>query len=76
VYLQALSGNSNDNSAFRETVNRHLRSLKSAQESRYLVGDAALYCAETLHLLHHQRQLFITACRAPDGSTECCGSHW
>ena len=68
VYLQALSGNSNDNSAFRETVNRHLRSLKSAQESRYLVGDAALYCAETLHLLHHQRQLFIT--RVPRTLTE------
>ena len=68
VYLQALSGNSNDNSAFRETVKRHLRSLKSAQESRYLVGDAALYCAETLHLLHHQRQLFIT--RVPRTLTE------
>ncbi|GKR23705.1 hypothetical protein KAM469_23750 [Aeromonas caviae] len=67
VYLQALSGNSNDNSAFRETVNRHLRSLKSAQESRYLVGDAALYCAETLQL-HHQRQLFIT--RVPRTLTE------
>ncbi len=60
VYMQALSGNSNDTKAFAETVRRHLRSLKSAQESRYLVGDAALYCADTLRLLHEQQQLFVT----------------
>ena len=50
---------------FARRLSATCAALKSAQESRYLVGDAALYCAETLHLLHHQRQLFITACRAP-----------
>lgn len=45
--MQALSGNSNDTKAFAQTVRRHLSCLKAAQESRYLVGDAALYCAET-----------------------------
>ena len=47
VYMQALSGNSNDTKAFAQTVRRHLSSLKAAQECRYLVGDAALYCADT-----------------------------
>ena len=32
VYMQALSGNSNDTKAFAQTVRRHLSSLKAAQE--------------------------------------------
>src|SRR5690606_27273613 len=60
VYMQALSGNSNDTTAFAQTVRRHLSSLKAAQECRYLVGDAALYCADTLQLLAQQQQLFVT----------------
>ncbi|EIV4462092.1 IS1634 family transposase [Salmonella enterica] len=60
VYMQAMSGNSNDNRSFTEVVKYHLRSLKAAQESRYLVGDAALYSADTLRLLHQQQQLFVT----------------
>ena len=46
--------------AFAQTVRRHLSSLKAAQECRYLVGDAALYCADTLQLLAQQQQLFVT----------------
>lgn len=68
IYMQALSGNSNDTKAFGQTVRRHLGSLKAAQESRYLVGDAALYCAETLQQLHQQQQLFVT--RVPMTLTE------
>lgn len=64
LYMQALSSNSNDTKAFAQTVRRHLGSLKAAQESRYLVGDAALYCTETLQLLHQQQQLLVT--RVPD----------
>lgn len=60
IYMQALSGNSNDTKAFAQTVRRHLSSLKAAQESRYLVGDAALYCTDTLQLLAQQQQLFVT----------------
>ena len=48
--MQALSGNSNDTKAFAQTVRRHLSSPKAAQECRYLVGDAALYCADTLQI--------------------------
>lgn len=60
VYMKAMSGNTNDNRSFTEVVKHHLHSLKAAQESRYLVGDAALYSAETLRLLHQQQQLFVT----------------
>ena len=60
VYMQALSGNTNDTKAFAEMARKHIQSLKAAQQSRYLVGDAALYTAETLQQLHHQQQLFVS----------------
>lgn len=60
VYMKAMSGNSNDSRSFNEVVKHHLRSLKAAQASRYLVGDAALYSADTLRTLHQQQQLFVT----------------
>ena len=71
VYMQALSGNSNDTKAFAQTVRRHLSSLKAAQESRYLVGDAALYCAETLQLLEQQAATVCHpgACHVERGQT-------
>ncbi|EKT7007177.1 hypothetical protein SH680_002185 [Salmonella enterica] len=37
VYMQTMSGNSNDNRYFTEVVKNHLRNLKAAQESRYLM---------------------------------------
>jgi len=60
VYMQALSGNTNDQKAFKQVAKAHLSSLKAAQESRYLVGDAALYTAETLAALAEQQQLFVS----------------
>lgn len=60
VYMQALSGNTNDQSAFGDVVKYHLHSLKSAQDSRYLIGDSALYVAETLQAMSKQKQLFIS----------------
>ena len=62
VYMQALSGNSNDTKAFAQTVRRHLSSPKAAQECRYLVGDAALTAPIPLQLLAQQQQLFVTGC--------------
>lgn len=59
VYMQALSGYSNDTKTFALTARRHLSSLKAAQENRYLVGDATLYCSDTLQLLEQQQQLFV-----------------
>lgn len=60
VYMQALSGNTNDQKAFAEVTRRHVQSLKAAQQSRYFVGDAALYTADSLSALHQQKQLFVT----------------
>ena len=60
VYMQALSGNTNDQKAFKEVAKAHLASLKAAQECRYLVGDAALYTAETVMTLHEQKRLFVS----------------
>lgn len=63
IYMQAASGNTNDNEGFKKIVKHHLSSMKAAQNSRYFIGDAALYVAETIQSLDEQGQLFIS--RAP-----------
>lgn len=60
VYMQACSGNTNDSESFKKLVKSHISSLKAAQRSRYFIGDAALYVAETIQALDGQKQLFIT----------------
>lgn len=60
VYMQACSGNTNDSESFKKLVKSHIHSLKAAQRSRYFIGDAALYAAETIQALDEQKQLFIT----------------
>lgn len=68
VYMQACSGNTNDSQSFKKIVKSHIKSLKAAQASRYLIGDAALYTTETINELSEQKQLFIT--RVPRKYTE------
>jgi len=63
VYMQAASGNINDNEGFKNIVKQHVKSLKAAHNNRYFIGDAALYTAETIQSLEEQSQLFIS--RAP-----------
>lgn len=60
VYMQALSGNTNDVKAFATVTKHHIKSLKAAQNCRYFVGDAALYCQESIFALHSQNLKFIT----------------
>lgn len=60
VYMQACSGNTNDSESFKKLVKSHINSLKAAQRSRYFIGDAALYVAETIQALEEQKQMFIT----------------
>lgn len=60
IYMQACSGNTNDSENFKKLVKSHIGSLKSVQRSRYFIGDAALYVAETIQSLQKQKQLFIT----------------
>ena len=60
VYMQTLSGNTNDAKAFALVTKQHIKSLKAAQNCLYFVGDAALYCQESIFALHTQNQKFIT----------------
>ena len=60
VYMQALSGNVNDQKAFSEVTRHHISSLKAAQQSRYFVGDAALYTADSIIAMEQQGQLFAS----------------
>lgn len=60
VYMKAMNGNTNDQRAFSDVIKNHVQSLKSAQQSRYFIGDAALYTAESISALHQQDQLFVT----------------
>ena len=60
VYMKACSGNANDTETFKKFVKSHIKSLKAAQKCRYLIGDSALYVAETIKLLQEQGQFFIT----------------
>ena len=68
VYMQAASGNINDNEGFKNIVKHHISSLKAAQDSQYFIADAALYTAETIQSLDEQKQLFIS--RAPQKLTQ------
>lgn len=68
VYMQALSGNTNDQKAFAEVTRRHIQCLKAAQQSRYFVADAALYTADSISGLHQQGLLFVS--RVPMTLTE------
>lgn len=60
VYMQALSGNTNDAKAFSEVTKQHIHCLKAAQNSRYFIADAALYTEESIRSLDKQQQKFIT----------------
>lgn len=60
VYMKPSSGNINDMEGFKKIVKSHIKSLKAAQASRYLVADAALYVKESIVHLDAINQLFIT----------------
>lgn len=60
VYMQALSGNTNDAKAFAEVTSKHIHCLKDVQNSRYFIADAALYTEESISSLDEQKQKFIT----------------
>ena len=60
LHMRALSGNTNDQKAFSQVVKEHLKSLKSAQNTQYLIADAALYTKETIQELKDQSRYFIS----------------
>jgi transposase len=48
LYMKACSGNTQDSKSFKEIINQHIKSLKSAYKNTYLIGDAALYIKGTI----------------------------
>jgi len=51
MMMEALSGNDNDKTRFRETIRDHIGQLQDDFSIQHLLGDSALYCAETLKLM-------------------------
>lgn len=51
LWMAALSGNSNDKTAFRDTIAAHLEQLKTSVGLQLIVADSALYSAKTLEQL-------------------------
>lgn len=48
LWMEALSGNSNDKESFRHTLNTHLEQLRNGAGLSLIVADSALYTAKTL----------------------------
>jgi len=68
LYMQPISGNTNDKEGFGTIVKEHIASLKHAHQNALLVADSALYTAETVIALAEQKRPFIT--RVPSTITE------
>ena len=51
IMMEALSGNDNDKTRFKETIRNHISQLKDDFSVQHLGGDSALYCAETIRLM-------------------------
>lgn len=48
LIMQSLSGNESDKSCFTEAVNTHIKQLKTDLGIEYIIGDSALYTAQSL----------------------------
>ena len=48
TWMEALSGNTSDNSSFRQTIQTYLAQFKADQQTPVIVADAALYNEKTL----------------------------
>lgn len=62
LLMKPLSGNSSDNTDFRETISAHVEEMKTDFNLQYIVADSALYVAETLQTM--KKILWIT--RVPE----------
>jgi transposase len=73
LWMTALSGNSNDKTAFREMIENHLNQLKARVGLELIVADSALYTAKTLEQLGP----FPWVTRVPEnvgGVSQLCGT--
>ena len=60
LFMKASSGNINDTTNFNQLITAHIKSMKAALNHKYLIADAALYCAANIKKLHEQKQYFIS----------------
>ncbi|WP_371257849.1 hypothetical protein [Pseudoalteromonas sp. '520P1 No. 423'] len=58
LYIQAASGNINNNEGFKNIVKHHISSLKAAQDGQYFIADAALL-KQFNHLTNRSSYLFL-----------------
>jgi transposase len=66
--MEALSGNTSDKAAFRDTVRQHIANLQNVTGFSCLVMDSAGYTAGTISSFT-QGQTWIS--RVPEKLTEC-----
>jgi len=62
LIMQSLSGNESDKTSFTEAVTNHIKQLKTDLDFEYIIGDSALYTANSLKKLGNT--LWIT--RVPE----------
>ena len=60
LYMSAANGNANDKTEFYQLVKSFKNSVKNACESKYHIGDSALYTQETIQAIAEQGRIFIS----------------
>ena len=53
LIMQSLSGNKSDKKSFSEAITTHIEQLQTELDVEYLIGDSALYTAESLKKMDH-----------------------
>ncbi|VFN03713.1 MAG: protein of unknown function (DUF4277), partial [Candidatus Kentron sp. G] len=51
LLMKPLSGNNDDKTSFRETINAHIEQMKNSFGVKYMIADSAFYTANTLELM-------------------------
>ncbi|NNJ83353.1 MAG: IS1634 family transposase, partial [Gammaproteobacteria bacterium] len=51
LLMKPLSGNNDDKTSFRDTINAHIEQMKGGFGIKYVIADSAFYTAQTLKLM-------------------------
>lgn len=60
LYMSPANGNANDKTEFYKLVKEFKDSVKSACDSKYHIGDSALYTKDIIQAIDEQHRIFIT----------------
>lgn len=69
LLMRPMDGNSDDKTGFRETIRAHIKQLTEAHSLKYIVGDSALYTANSLQTLSQNPSIHWIS-RVPETITE------